>query len=242
MGSPCGEQVPAGVWRAALNTSGGQGLEGLLHALVNHCEGWGCSTQQIAAGTDTLCAGMPPSGISAFSRTVSSAGMFSLAVAPVQVLQSLYDSVLEWGKTPNNKAKLEPVTIWFQFSLSQVGKTIPASGIYKLSSCLDNISSCSLIKYVVLLELSSSEHFAFHSAWYQPPFKNWLARIVVLCTCCLWKLQAGEVSYDSLWWTLFIFRECTKFCSSKHIQQQTVSGSFFALNLFSAWNLLPKAV
>ena len=107
--------------------------------------------------------GCPRRGKSAFSGTVSSTRMSSQAVVPVQVLQSLYDSVLEWENKPN-KTKLGSVIDWLQFSVSWLNKTIPASGINKLASCLANLSSCSLIRCKVLSEFISSECFAFHSA------------------------------------------------------------------------------
>lgn len=122
-----------------------------------------CSRSQQAQTPSVL--GCPHQGIPAFSRTVSSIRIFSLAVVPVQVLQSLYDSALEGGKNQHNKTKLESVVVWLQFSVSQVSKTIPASGINKLTSCLANLIILFLIKYKVLLEFISSEGFAFHSAW-----------------------------------------------------------------------------
>jgi len=74
----------------------------------------------------------------------SSRGTFPLVVVPALVLQSLCDSVLEEDKkktNQNNKTKLESVIVWLQFSISQVSKTVPASGAGKLMSCLAKLSS-----------------------------------------------------------------------------------------------------
>lgn len=51
------------------------------------------------------------------------------------------------------KTKIESAIIWLQFSVSQVTKVIPVSRINKLTSCLSDLSSCSLIRYKVLLDV-----------------------------------------------------------------------------------------
>lgn len=72
--------------------------------------GTGCSMWRIAAGTNPSVPGCPHQGTSAFRGTVSSKGVFLLAVVPVQLLQSLSDSDLEGEKNPN-KTKVESVVV-----------------------------------------------------------------------------------------------------------------------------------
>lgn len=159
----------------------------------------------------------------------------------MQVLQSLYDPVLEWEQKLG-KNKPESAIILLQFSVIHLTKTFPASRIKKLTSCLTNLSSCSLIKYKVLLDLLLPRilHFIQHDS-------NLLLKIQLTPTGFLYLLLVKTPGRrKNLWFSLMdsayfqgIFWEYSYFQGSSVHLNISSSKQLFCLNFFCAWKFCP---
>lgn len=132
--SPWSKQAPARVWRAAPNISVGQ--QWSCCSVCWWIEGdrlerdrlW--LVANLSKHKHLLCWDIPNWGCQLSAEVFSQKEYFFLAVVPVWVLQTLWLSVAVRG----GKIQLESVLVWLQISVSQVRKSIPASGL-KLTSC-----------------------------------------------------------------------------------------------------------
>lgn len=134
----------------------------LLQGRADLAKGTGCGMGQSSASTDTLRRGVPTRGYQLSAELFPQQEYFLWLLFQCRFCKV---SMTRKNKQQSNKTELESVIVWLWFSVSQASRTIPASGINKLTSCLAKVWSCSLIKYKVLQKFICSEGFAFHSAW-----------------------------------------------------------------------------